>query len=621
MNIDSLIPLALAATVVTSGFAQVQNNAQPPVTPPAVADNRPKVDADHPASWVPGETKAERDVRMAWWREAKFGLFIHWGVFAVPAGEYQGKPVPGRFVSPFSEWLMFNGQVPVAEYRKFAAEFNPTSFDADAWVRAAQDAGMRYIVITAKHHDGFAMFRTAANDWNIVDGSPYGKDPLQELAAACRRHGMKLGFYYSQAQDWINGGAVGLAGMGDKAPPRWDPAMKTDMDDYINRVAVPQIRELCSNYGEFPQILWWDTPRDMNPERAAKIQAVVRELRPDAIVNNRLGGGRKGDTETPEGFIPAEGYPGRDWETCMTMNNSWGYRKNDDAWKSTAKIVRNLCDIVSKGGNYLLNVGPDATGLIPAASLERMKEVGAWVRQNSEAIYGTHAGPLTYNPAWGRVSRKGDRIFVYVFDWPADGRLAVPFTGNVLSASLLANPAAQVRATAGQDGVLLELPALKPDPFATVITLQVAGEVRGLPRPPQQAQGDGAIVLKATDARLTAKRMRLSGDDVPSLQMWVDAKDSAAWEIEVPKAGDYRVSLDYACPPKEAGNTFQIDTCAKQLTGTIAATPGGTQFREVDYGTLRFDAPGRYDLHISIIDKPVAGSAMSLRGIKLRPTQ
>jgi alpha-L-fucosidase len=589
--------------------------------PSTRSQRQPIPDPSRSVSSLQNETKSQRDARMGWWREAKFGLFIHWGVYAVPAGEYQGQPVPGRYVSPFSEWLMFNGQLPVAEYRKFARQFNPTAFDAEVWVKAAQDAGMRYIVITAKHHDGFAMFRTAVSDWNIVSGSPYGKDPLEALAAACRRHNMKLGFYYSQAQDWINGGAVGLASMGDKAPPRWDPAMKDDMDTYLDSISVPQIRELCSNYGEFPQILWWDTPRDMNPRRAAKILDAVRELRPDVMMNNRLGGGQKGDTETPEGFIPSEGYPGRDWETCMTMNNSWGYRKNDNAWKSTAKIIRNLCDIVSKGGNYLLNVGPDATGRIPAACLERMSDVGAWMKINGEAIYGTHTGPLTYDPVWGRVSRKGDRVFVYVFDWPTQGRLTVPFKGSVLTARLLSDPAVIVRYNEGKDGVLLELPAQAPDPHVSVVTLQVSGEVRGLPRPAQQAQGDGTLVLKAADARLTAKRLRLSGDDVPCLQMWVDTKDSAAWEIQVPQAGDYRVSLEYSCPAKEAGNTFQIDTSAKQLTGKIAATSGGTQFMEVDFGTLHFDAPGRYDLHISIIEKPIPGSAMSLRSIKLQPAK
>ena len=210
------------------------------------------------------ETPAQRDARMAWWREAKFGLFIHWGVYSVPAGYYHGKSVPGRLVPPFSEWLMFNAQIPMAEYQAFAKDFNPIKYNADDWVKAAKDAGMKYIVITSKHHDGFAMFCSQASKWNICDASPFGKDPLQDLAAACRKYGMQLGFYYSQAQDWNNGGAVGLGSMGTNAPPRWDSAMKTNIDEYIDKVAVPQVKEICSHYGEFPAVIWWDTPRDMN---------------------------------------------------------------------------------------------------------------------------------------------------------------------------------------------------------------------------------------------------------------------------------------------------------------------------------------------------------------------
>ena len=293
------------------------------------------------------ETKEQHDARMAWWRDAKFGLFIHWGVYSVPAGFYHDQPVHG-----IGEWIMNRGKIPMAEYQQFAKQFNPVKFNADDWVKAAKDAGMKYIVITSKHHDGFAMFDTKASPWNIVQATPYGKDPLKDLAAACRKYGIKLGFYYSQAQDWNNGGAA--------AGGKWDKAQEHDMDDYIDKIAVPQVKEICSNYGEFPAVIWWDTPRDMNPERAQKLYDAVHALKPNVILNNRLGGGFKSDTETPEQFIPAEGFPGRDWETCMTMNDTWGFKRDDNNWKSTETLIQNLCDIASKGGNYLLNVGRPA---------------------------------------------------------------------------------------------------------------------------------------------------------------------------------------------------------------------------------------------------------------------
>ena len=448
------------------------------------------------------------DVRLGWWREAKFGMFIHWGVFSVPAGYYHGTLVPGRRVPPFSEWLMFNAQIPVAEYQQFAKGFSPTKFDAEQWVKAAKDAGMGYIVITAKHHDGFAMFETKASPWNIVQASHFDRDPLKELAAACRTHGIKLGFYYSQAQDWVNGGSVGLNSWGQSAPPRWDKAMEHDMDDYIDKVAVPQVRELCSNYGEFPAIIWWDTPRDMNKERAKKLHDVVTSLRPGIIMNNRLGGGIKGDTETPEGFIPPQGYPGRDWETCMTMNDSWGYKRGDDNWKSTEAIIRNLCDIVSKGGNYLLNVGPTSEGLMPRPSLDRLAEVGRWMRVNGEAIYGCGATPFVgvhgtfgetvkeengerkFTPTWDwRATTKPGKIYLEIFQWPATGRFELLGLQSLVTRAYLLAGHTQLKTSQTSAGVTLSLPAEAPDKIASVVCLEISDQAARVASPVSSAAG------------------------------------------------------------------------------------------------------------------------------------
>ena len=437
------------------------------------------------------ETKAQHDARLAWWREAKFGLFIHWGVYSVPAGYYHGQPVPSRF----SEWLMFNAKIPVAEYQQYAGQFNPVKFNADDWVKAAKAAGMKYIVFTAKHHDGFAMFETKASEWNIVDATPYGKDVLKPLAEACRKYGIKLGFYYSQAQDWNNGGAVGLFSMGTNAPPRWDPAMARDMDDYIDKIAAPQVREICSNYGEFPVVLWWDTPRDMNPGRAQKLYDIVHELRPDIILNNRLESSFKGDTETPEGLIPPQGYPGCDWETCMTLNDSWGYKRGDDNWKSAETLIRNLCDIASKGGNYLLNIGPTSEGLIPQPSLDRLAEVGRWMRVNGEAIYGTTATPFgeqhgqfsttekdnkgnpKFTPAWDwRATAKPGEIYLEIFQWPATGRFILPGLQSKLVKAYLLAGHQDLKFSQTAAGVVISLPAKAPDKIASVVCLEISDQ-------------------------------------------------------------------------------------------------------------------------------------------------
>jgi alpha-L-fucosidase len=432
-----------------------------------------------------------KDERMKWWREARFGLFIHWGVYSVPAGTYNGHQI-----NRIGEWIMNRGKIPVAEYQAFAKEFNPTKYDPDAWVRMAKDAGMKYIVITAKHHDGFAMFKTNASKWNIVDATPYGKDVLKPLAAACKKYGIKLGFYYSQAQDWNNpGGAAAKrpASEGWANPDsvaidaytathsgHWDPAQTTrSMSEYIDRVAVPQVKELLTNYGEVA-VFWWDTPTDMTDEFAEKLNAELA-LQPNIITNDRLKRPNfPGDYKTPEQKIPKlSELDGQDWETCMTMNETWGYKSYAHDWKSTEILVRNLIDIASKGGNYLLNVGPKSDGTIPQESIDRLKEIGSWMKVNGESIYGTSASPLA-PLTWGRCSMKqhDDNTILYlsVFDWPKDGKLVVPVNNQLVSAKLLAGEKS-LTAKNVNDNIEISLPGVAPDQIASVIKLELKGKV------------------------------------------------------------------------------------------------------------------------------------------------
>jgi alpha-L-fucosidase len=455
MNRKLLLSAAVAAILVSS----LMNTSR------AASADTPAPTAAAAAST---ETKEQRDARMAWWREARFGMFIHWGVYSIPAGMWQDKPV----TRSGSEWIMNRGKIPVADYQKFPAQFNPVNFNADEWVQIAKSAGMKYIVITAKHHDGFAMYHSKADPFNIYDATPFKRDPLKELAEACRKAGIKLGFYYSQSQDWNHRGGAAAGGYWDKA------AQDGSMDDYLDKVAVPQIKELLSNYGPVA-VLWWDTPlAAMTPERVAKIQPLLK-LQPAIITNNRLDAKKSsGDFETPEQKIPATGIPGKDWETCMTINKTWGFRSYDHDWKSTETLLHNLIDIASKGGNYLLNVGPDATGVIPSPSVERLREIGTWLKVNGTAIYGTTASPIEA-PAWGRLTKKtsGDHatIYLHVFTWPKDGKLALNgLKGHVTSATLLAS--GEKLATSGDEGALtITVPAAAPDPISSTIALQIDG--------------------------------------------------------------------------------------------------------------------------------------------------
>jgi len=407
------------------------------------------------------ETRENRDARMKWWREARFGMFIHWGVYAVPAGTYKDQQVKG-----IGEWIMLRARIPVDEYRQFAKDFNPVQYDPDAWVRLAKEAGMKYIVITSKHHDGFALYDSKVTDWDVVDATPYGKDLLRPLEAACKKHGLQLGFYYSQAQDWTHpGGAKARFEEGDG----WDEAHKGSFDEYLDKIAYPQVKEILSGYDI--DILWWDTPSWMNKERADRLLPLLK-LRPGIIWNNRLGGEYRGDFGTPEQRIPGKGLD-YDWETCMTMNNTWGFKSYDTDWKSTETLIRNLVDIASKGGNYLLNVGPTKEGLIPEPSIQRLKEIGAWMKVNGEAVYGTTASPFE-TPEWGRYTKKEGKIFAHVFDWPNDAAITIPAKGmKEPRAYLLADKNhGDLKTECVEDGLLVRLPEKAPDPIASVIVIE-----------------------------------------------------------------------------------------------------------------------------------------------------
>ncbi|TSA33820.1 MAG: alpha-L-fucosidase [Porphyromonadaceae bacterium] len=430
-----------------------------------------------------GKKEPATEDRMQWWDDAKFGMFIHWGIYSVPAGIYNGKEIPG-----IGEWIMNRGKIPVAEYRKYSAKFNPDKYDPNAWVKMAKDAGMKYIVITSKHHDGFALFDSKVTDWDVVDATPYGKDLLKPLAEACKREGIKLGFYYSQAQDWVHPG-------GSAANGRWDSSQNGSMDEYIKNIAVPQVEEILSNYGEV-DILWWDTPVDMNKERAEKFLPVLA-IHPKLITNNRLGGGMSGDTETPEQFIPSTGFPDRHWEVCMTMNDTWGYKSNDHEWKSTKDLVLKLSDIVSKGGNFLLNVGPTSEGEIPKPSVERLKQVGEWMKVNHEAIYATQASPFPHLP-WGKATLKEHKLYLHVVSWPKDGILKVPLKNKALSAWLLADPNSKLELAQDENRIEIKVSDEAPDSILSVVVLQFEGAPETFPVPSAGKLGTASSVDSTT---------------------------------------------------------------------------------------------------------------------------
>ncbi len=339
------------------------------------------------------ETQEDFDSRMEWWRDAGFGMFIHWGPYAVPAGIYKDEKIPG-----IGEWIMNRAQIPIDEYEEFSRQFVPNDYNADEWVKLAKEAGMKYIIITSKHHDGFCLWDSKVSDYDVIDFSPINRDLLKELKQACDKHGIKLGFYHS-IMDWHHPDA--------QAPhyPTYNNREKVNPEfpRYYEEYMKPQLEELVENYD--PEVLWFDGEwvPEFTHEQGQDLYQFIRELKPEIIINNRVDKGRqgmqgmnKGDNEyagdfgTPEQEI-LDNASVLDWESCMTLNDTWGYKSWDDNWKSAETLVHNLVDIAAKGGNYLLNIGPMANGLIPESTVERLKDVGKWMKVNGEVIHNSRA--------------------------------------------------------------------------------------------------------------------------------------------------------------------------------------------------------------------------------------
>lgn len=422
------------------------------------------------------------DPRLNWWREARFGMFIHWGLYAVPAGEWNGNKDHG-------EWIMNSAHIPVPEYEKFRDQFNPTKFDADAWVKLAKEAGMKYIVITSKHHDGFNLFDASATDYDVMS-TPFKRDIMKEMADACGREGIRICWYHS-IMDWHHP---------DYTPRReWETRGSdgANFDRYVTYMKSG-LKDLLTNYGPIG-LLWFDGQWEgtWNNERGKDLEKYVRALQPEIIINSRVGrgggaygleanenGGALGDYGTPEQFIPDE-RPDFDWETCMTMNDHWGYNRVDKNFKSATEMIQMLADIASKGGNYLLNVGPTSSGEISPESVERLRAVGGWIAVNGESIYGTQAGPFR-KFAWGRCTQRqlpdgGTRLYFHIFERPADYELVVEglLNGNAGSglASLLGDPAKRALVVKQSEyATSITLPRDMPLSDDSVVTLDLKGK-------------------------------------------------------------------------------------------------------------------------------------------------
>jgi len=566
------------------------------------------------------ESMVNREARLEWFRQARFGMFIHWGVYSHAGGVWNGKPVTG-----YAEHLMRKQALSVNAYRtELADKFNPAAFDADAWVKAAKDAGMRYLIITAKHHDGFAMYDSAVSDFNVVKATPWKQDPMAALKQACAKQGLRFGFYYSHARDWTDGPVED-----------WDKSRKAELPPaawarrYVDRKVIPQVQELIVKYD--PDVFWFDTPEKLSVEENLRILRAAREAKPTLVVNGRavqVGPGvppaRFGDyvstTDKPAEFPPApEGFP--DWEAIPTTNESYGWHQGDDSHKPPAHFIALLAKAAARGGNVLLNIGPMGTGAFDPKDAAILEGIGTWMKVNGESIHGTTATPLPVQ-AWGESTRKGNTLYLHVLSWPAGGRLVIGgLKSKVLKASVLADPKrAPLKVEAlGELDVLVRAPERAPDPVDTVIAVELDGEPRT--DPARLLTADVQLdTLRAFDGRLAGPLGFDRGKaENAFVKNWGNAEGRISWPLRVRERATYDVSLAYDADKKSEGGTFQVAIGGKSFPGKVAPTPKNP----VRVGRVTLE-PGAYELVVSatkIMNATAGGELFRLRSAQMHFVQ
>jgi len=571
------------------------------------------------------------DPRLAWWQDARFGMFIHWGVYAVPGNTWHGQSQAHSGEN--AEWLYQRVPIPVGDYKAFAKDFTAAQYDPKAWADVARDAGMRYVVLTAKHHEGFALWPTKAPGWNVMD-SAAARDLVAPLAEAVRADGLKFGLYYSQSQDWTNPGG-GKRNPNRATEPKkrdladgegWDDAHKGSYDTYLQTVALPQVKEILAAY--HPDLIWWDTPIQMTPERAKPFLDTFAAY-PEVITNNRLEDKfAYGDFMTPEQYVPPEGLPGRNFEVCMTMNDSWGFSKLNHNWKSTLTLLQILSDTASKGGNLLLNVGPTPDGKIPEPSIERLKQMGAWMKVNGEAIYGTQASPYPRQLPWGRITRRalpdgGETLYLHIWAWPEDGKLALPALQQApVGARLIASLQAVLNTQLTPEGLEVTLPKdATPDPYITVAALTFAKPVQVAIDAYLSPGKDGVLTLTPNDADRhgsTAGVIQLRGKGAQMfITDWFEARWYLAYRIKTPAALTYAISAEVAA---EKPTGLVVRTSKKNaVTTSIPSTGGADVWKTVELGSLKLPK-GDIVLEIRAASSD-AWKPLNLRNVTLRPVE
>lgn len=569
----------------------------------------PLADAEMNALW--GEQamdlRAGEAERGQLFRDGNYAMFIHWGLYSNLANKVDGKTYYG-----IGEWIMNENMagIPVDRYKALAADFNPREFDAMAIAQLAKDAGMKYIVITSKHHDGFALFHSKANGFNIVDATPFGRDPMMELAEACEELGLGLGFYYSHWQDWTAPG-------GGRGPETHADGTPAAFEDYFREKCLPQVEEITTRYGPIA-IVWFDTPGGIPKKYVERLVEVVRQNQPGALVSGRAGHGLGDYVTNGDMHVPHQNIAGM-WESVDTTNDSWAYAWYDENWKTPRDILRRLVACVGRGGTYMLNIGPKGDGTVPERAARTLRSVGAWLKRYPRVVYGAGPSPWGHALPWGDVTANGNRLLLSVFEWPASGQLHLPgLKTPIAAARLLDGDAAAPLAHESLHGwTRLELPPRAPEGLASVIELELADapevdQILGIdPEIETAVLVDFAEVSGAKKERVSWMEKFGEWKEIDRVYAW-EEDGAAHWELEVFAPGDYQVSLTYAGKGRivwgvgvEGGQHIQNQQNASH------------NYQRFPIGWLNFPEPGRYTVSVSCIDGD--REAASLESIHFAP--
>lgn len=621
LRINRKSAFLLSLSLITgSAYSQVPGDEDKEMFNQARQRDERAIDVAKTGWWT--ESMKRHEQRMQWWREAKFGMFVHWGLYSMPEGEWKGKVVSG-----YAEHLMRKEKISRAAYLELAHEFNPLKFNAEEWILNAKKAGMHYFIVTAKHHDGFALFDSGVSDFDVIDQTPFKRDPMAELAAAAKKHGMKFGFYYSHAFDWEHPDApgndweyqnpggdrlIGGANWFDNHPEWLPKAIK-----YVDQKAIPQIKELIRKY--HPDILWFDTPHKLPLSENLRILQAIRETDPDIVVNGRLARSASGNfgDYLNTGDRPAElRTVAGDWEAIPTTNESYGYSKHDNSHKPAKFFIQLLANAASRGGNILLNIGPKGDGSFDQKDSRILDSIGSWMKTNSAAILGTERSALPIQ-SWGVVTQKEQRLYLHVFEWPKDGKLLLAGLKTAVDATYLIADESETKLNVkrlNSSDLSIDIPAVAPDGSDAVLVLELKAPVKAEGTRLLSARNTNRLL--AFDASLHGKGFGF-GDgktDRYFVDGWKSKTQSLSWDFRTSQPVEYQVLIKYLSGAT-AGGTYllQLGDFKKELSVITQKAGVVTQ----DIGTIKLNK-GAAQLKIAPLQVP-GNEPMKLLEVQLIP--